>query len=73
MELQSFPMFSVNGTSQELLACTARTELLSIPWRKPLLQQADWRIRTHTAEGLKASWEKVQNARCLVCEDKTVL
>jgi hypothetical protein len=53
MELNRFRCFPLNGTSrEELLACTCQTELLSIPWRKPLLQQAE-------LEGFELTKQKV--------------
>jgi Cd2+/Zn2+-exporting ATPase len=51
-------MFSPNGTSQELLACTAGTEILS---EHPLAQAivaSRAKDLNHKAEAFKASWEK---------------
>jgi Cd2+/Zn2+-exporting ATPase len=68
-------VFPLNGTSyQKLLACTAGTELFS---EHPLAQaivkasRADG-FEPHKAEGFKSIMGKGANARCLVCEDKTV-
>ncbi|WP_413998929.1 heavy metal translocating P-type ATPase [Flavobacterium sp. W1B] len=68
-------IFPLNGTSrEELLACTAGTELFS---EHPLAQaivaasKAEG-FEPHKAEGFKSFMGKGATARCLVCEDETV-
>lgn len=68
-------IFPLNGTSrEELLACTAGTELFS---EHPLAQaivkasKAEG-FEPHKAEGFKSIMGKGAIAKCLVCEDETV-
>lgn len=68
-------IFPLNGTSrEELLACTAGTELFS---EHPLAQaivnasKAEG-FEPHKAEGFKSIMGKGAIAQCLVCEDETV-
>jgi Cd2+/Zn2+-exporting ATPase len=69
-------VFPLNGTSrEELLACTAGTELFS---EHPLAQAIVTASRAegyepHKAEGFKSIMGKGATARCLVCEDETVM
>lgn len=68
-------IFPLNGTSrEELLACTAGTELFS---EHPLAQAIVTASRAegfepHKAEGFKSILGKGATARCLVCEDETI-
>lgn len=68
-------IFPLNGTSrEELLACTAGTEVFS---EHPLAQAIVTASRAegfepHKAEGFKSIIGKGATARCLVCEDETV-
>ncbi|NGY38403.1 cation-translocating P-type ATPase [Flavobacterium sp. XN-5] len=68
-------IFPLNGTSrEELLACTAGTEMFS---EHPLAQaivnasKAEG-FEPHKAEGFKSIMGKGAFAKCLVCEDETV-
>ena len=68
-------VFPLNGTTrEELLACTAGTELLS---EHPLAQaivsaSKKEGFEPHQAEGLQSFMGKGAIAKCLVCEDETV-
>jgi Cd2+/Zn2+-exporting ATPase len=68
-------IFPLNGTSlEELLACTAGTEVFS---EHPLAQAIVTASRAegfepHKAQGFKSIMGKGATARCLVCEDETV-
>jgi Cd2+/Zn2+-exporting ATPase len=68
-------VFPLNGTSrEELLSCTAGTELFS---EHPLAQAIVTASKAegfepHKAEGFKSIMGKGATARCLVCEDETV-
>ena len=68
-------VFPLNGTSrEELLACTAGTELFS---EHPLAQaivtaSKKEGFEPHKAEGFKSIMGKGAIAKCLVCEDETV-
>ncbi|CAM2958066.1 heavy metal translocating P-type ATPase [Flavobacterium frigoris] len=68
-------VFPLNGTSrEELLSCTAGTELFS---EHPLAQAIVTASKAegfepHKAEGFKSIMGKGAIARCLVCEDETV-
>ena len=68
-------VFPLNGTArEELLACTAGTELFS---EHPLAQAIVTASKAegfepHKAEGFKSIMGKGAIAKCLVCEDETV-
>jgi Cd2+/Zn2+-exporting ATPase len=57
---QSFPMFSLNGTSrEELLACTAGPNFSLHPLAQAIVTASRAEgFEPHKAEGLKASWER---------------